>query len=124
MKKFLKFNWNLIFLLNFSVAIFAQLPQKIVTLGPAITESIFILGEGEKIVGNTIYCTRPEKAKYIEKVGNVIDINVEKIYSLKPDLVIATNLTNPKDLKKMQELGLKIEIFSYPLNFEQLCNDF
>lgn len=98
--------------------------ERIVSLGPAITEDIFILGMGDKIVGNTIYCTRPEKAKYIEKVGNVIDVNVEKIYSLKPDIVFATNLTNPRDIKKLKELGIRVEIFSYPLSFEDLCNDF
>ncbi|MGB9677226.1 MAG: helical backbone metal receptor, partial [Candidatus Ratteibacteria bacterium] len=101
-----------------------NIPKRIVSLGPAITENIFILGMGDKIVGNTIYCTRPEEAKYKEKVGNVIDINVEKIFSLKPDIVFATNLTNPKDIKKLKELGIKVEIFSYPLNFEQLCLDF
>ncbi|MCM8833479.1 MAG: helical backbone metal receptor [Candidatus Omnitrophica bacterium] len=101
-----------------------KIPERIVSLSPAITEDIFILGQGDKIVGNTIYCTRPEKAKYIEKVGNVIDVNVEKIYSLRPDIVFATNLTNPKDVKKLKELGINILVFSYPENFKKLCDDF
>lgn len=113
-----------IFILTFSNFLFCENYERIVSLGPAITENIFLLGEGDKIVGNTIYCTRPEKAKYIEKVGNVIDVDVEKIYSLKPDIIFATNLTNIKDVNKLKQLGLKVEIFSYPLNFEQLCNDF
>ncbi|MCM8818291.1 MAG: helical backbone metal receptor [Candidatus Omnitrophica bacterium] len=99
-------------------------PKRIVSLSPAITEDIFILSQGDKIVGNTIYCTRPEKAKYIEKVGSVIDVNIEKIYSLKPDIVFATNLTNPKDVKKLKELGINVVVFSYPENFKKLCDDF
>ncbi|MCM8807752.1 MAG: helical backbone metal receptor [Candidatus Omnitrophica bacterium] len=113
-----------IFILIFSLLFCEGKKERFVSLGPAITESIFILGKGDRIVGNTIYCTRPEEAKYIEKVGNVIDVNVEKIYSLKPDIVFATNLTNQKDIRKMKQLGLKIEIFGYPVNFQQLCNDF
>jgi ABC-type Fe3+-hydroxamate transport system substrate-binding protein len=97
---------------------------RIVSLGPAITEDIYLLGKGDNIVGNTIYCNRPKEAKYKEKVGNVIDVNVEKIYSLKPDIVFATNLTNPKDVKKLKELGIRVEVFSYPKNFNQLCEQF
>jgi len=97
---------------------------KIVSLGPAITEDIYLLGKGDNIVGNTIYCNRPKEAKYKEKVGNVIDVNVEKIYSLRPDIVFATNLTNPKNVKKLKELGIRVEVFSYPKNFNQLCEQF
>jgi len=97
---------------------------RIVSLAPAITEDIFLLGKGDNIVGNTIYCNRPKEAKYKEKVGTVIDVNVEKIYSLKPDIVFATNLTNPKDVKKLKELGTRVEIFTYPKNFNQLCEQF
>ncbi|HOK56646.1 MAG TPA: helical backbone metal receptor [bacterium] len=116
-----------LFLLIFSLYCFVsaeKIPERIVSLGPAITEDIFLLGKGDKIIGNTIYCTRPEEAKYKEKVGNVIDVNIEKIYSLKPDIVFATNLTNPKDVKKLRDLGIRVEIISYSLNFKQLCNDF
>jgi len=118
--KFFLFFYFLIFYFLLS----ENIPQRIVSLSPVITEEIFILGKGDKIVGNTIYCTRPEEAKYKEKVGNIIDVSVEKIYSLKPDIVFATNLTNQKDLKKLKSLGIKVKVFNYPLNFNQLCNDF
>ena len=101
-----------------------NIPERIVSLGPAITEDIYLLGKGDNIVGNTIYCNRPKEAKYKEKVGNVINVNVEKIYSLKPDIVFATNLTNPKDVKKLRELGIRVEIFTYPKNFNQLFEQF
>jgi len=107
----------------FSNFLFSQ-NLRIISLGPAITEDIYLLGKGDNIVGNTIYCNRPKEAKYKEKVGNVIDVNVEKIYSLRPDIVFATNLTNPKDVKKLKELGIRVEVFSYPKNFNQLCEQF
>ena len=107
----------------FSTFLFSQ-NLRIVSLGPAITGDIYLLGKGDNIVGNTIYCNRPKEAKYKEKVGNVIDVNVEKIYSLRPDIVFATNLTNPKNVKKLKELGIRVEVFSYPKNFNQLCEQF
>jgi len=107
----------------FSNFLFSQ-NLRIISLGPAITEDIYLLGKGDNIVGNTIYCNRPKEAKYKEKVGNVIDVNVEKIYSLRPDIVFATNLTNPKNVKKLKELGIRVEVFSYPKNFNQLCEQF
>jgi iron complex transport system substrate-binding protein len=107
----------------FSNFLFSQ-NLRIISLAPAITEDIYLLGKGDNIVGNTIYCNRPKEAKYKEKVGNVIDVNVEKIYSLKPDIVFATNLTNPKDVKKLKELGIRVEIFTYTKNFNQLCEQF
>ncbi len=117
---------KIIFLISiFIIRLYSEnVPERIVSLGPAITENIFILGEGDKIVGNTIYCITPDQAKYKEKVGDVINVNIEKIYSLRPDIVFATNLTNPKDIKKLKDLGIKVEIFSYPKNFNQLCEQF
>lgn len=99
-------------------------PSKIISLGPVITEQLYLLGVGNKIVGCTIYCNKPEEAKKIEKVGTVVEINVEKIFSLSPDLVIATSLTNPKQIKKLKNLGLKVEVFKYAKSFSQLCEDF
>jgi len=46
---------------------------------------IYDLGLGKKLVGNTLYCDYPEAAKRIEKVGNLLTVNYEKIVTLKPD---------------------------------------
>jgi ABC-type hemin transport system, periplasmic component len=45
--------------------------ERVVSLSPLITENIFLLGAGNSLVGNTIYCQRPEAAQHIEKVGSV-----------------------------------------------------
>ena len=62
--------------------------QRIITLAPALTEIVFSLDLGDKIVGNTKFCDYPKRAKEIEKVGGLIDLNVEKIVSLKPDVIV------------------------------------
>ncbi|MBD3391984.1 MAG: ABC transporter substrate-binding protein [Chitinivibrionales bacterium] len=64
------------------------IPQRIVSLAPSITETLFALGLGDKVVGVTRYCRYPPRADSIEEVGGYVDANLEKILSLKPDLVI------------------------------------
>jgi len=98
--------------------------KRIVSLGPAITEELYLLGVGEDIVGDTVYCVRPESATDIEKVGNVMEINVEKIVSLKPDAVIATNLTNQRQVEKLKYLGIKVYKIGLAKNFEEICEQF
>jgi iron complex transport system substrate-binding protein len=65
-------------------------PQRIVSLAPSITETLFAFGLGSKVVGVTTYCKYPDSALAIEKIGGYADANLEKIVSLKPDLVIGT----------------------------------
>jgi ABC-type Fe3+-hydroxamate transport system substrate-binding protein len=99
-------------------------PQRIVSLVPNVTEELYLLGVQDRIVGVTVYCQRPPQAQSKERVGAVVEVNVEKILSLRPDLVIASPLTDQKQIKKLRDLGVRIEIFKAPQNFEGLCTGF
>ena len=70
----------------------------IISLAPSITESIYCLGLEEELIGVTTYCNYPEQAKEKEIVGSLIKPNVEKIFSLRPDLVLAVNGINRPEL--------------------------
>lgn len=75
----------------FSVLIFAVVSlhaERIVTMAPALTEMVFALGKGDEIVGNTKFCNFPEEAKTIRRVGGLLDINLEILISLKPDVIV------------------------------------
>lgn len=63
-------------------------PQKIVSLAPSITETLYFLKLGERIVGVTEFSNYPDEAKTKTKVGSYINLNIEKIISLNPDLII------------------------------------
>lgn len=63
-------------------------PQRIISMAPDITETVFALGLGDKLVGATTYCTYPEAAKRVPRVGGFGQYNFEAIVSLNPDLVI------------------------------------
>lgn len=64
--------------------------ERVVSLAPSLTESIYAAGAGEKLVGVTTYCNHPEAAKSIEKVGDTQTPNIERIVALKPDVVFVS----------------------------------
>lgn len=72
--------------------------NRIVSLVPSQTELLYDLGLGSKIIGQTIFCVHPEtEFKTAEKIGGTKKLQLEKILSLKPDLVIANKEENEKD---------------------------
>lgn len=97
---------------------------RIVSLGPAITEDLYLLGLGDRIVGVTTYCVRPQEAKKKEKVGTVMEIDVEKIITLRPDLVIGTPLTDKRQLEKLKNLGINVVVFPLARDFSGICSQF
>jgi iron complex transport system substrate-binding protein len=99
-------------------------PQRVVSLGQTITERIYLLGADSRLIANTVYCVEPEDAKHKEKIGTLLQANLEKIVALRPDLVIASNLARPKQLRKLKDLGIRVIQFSYPKNFSEVCGQF
>ena len=65
-------------------------PQRIIPLAPNLTEILYFLGLGDRVVGVTTFSSYPPEAALKPKVGSYINLNVEKIISLAPDLVIGT----------------------------------
>ncbi|MBL7226136.1 MAG: ABC transporter substrate-binding protein [Desulfobacteraceae bacterium] len=102
----------------------APAPERIISLGQTITERIYLLGADRNLIADTVYCVQPEDAKQKEKVGTLLQANLEKIVALKPDLVIASNLARPKQLRKLKDLGIRVVRFSYPKNFSEMCRQF
>src|SRR5262245_54862970 len=65
-------------------------PERIISLAPNVTEILFAVGLESRVVGVTGYCDFPEAAKAKDKVGDTLRPNLEKIVSLKPDLVVVS----------------------------------
>ncbi len=91
-----------------------EVPMRIVSLSPLLTENVFLLGAGERMVGNTSYCTKPEAAKAVAKVGSVMELSIERIIGLRPDLVLAINLSPPQQVAQLERLGLRVHTFTSP----------
>jgi iron complex transport system substrate-binding protein len=77
------------FVLVLGLTVFAQSrPQRIISLVPAATEILFSIGAGPRVVAVSSYDREPAAVNALPRVGALIDPNVERILSLKPDLVV------------------------------------
>jgi iron complex transport system substrate-binding protein len=90
---------------NRSVTV-AQRPERIVSIGPSITEFLFALGAGPRVVGADDFSDEPAAAKQLEKVGG-IKVNFEKVVSLKPDLVLSVKFSDGT-IEKLASAGLLV----------------
>jgi iron complex transport system substrate-binding protein len=82
-------------------------PQRIVSTSPGITETLYALGLGDRVVGVTTYCRYPPEAAKKPKIGTYLQPNIETILSLKPDLVIAET-SGVRRASRISSLNLKV----------------
>jgi iron complex transport system substrate-binding protein len=95
-------------------------PQRIISLAPSITETLFALGLDSSIVGVTDYCDYPAPAKQKAKVGGIMNPDVERIVALRPDLVLMSGSGNMKsDYDKLTSSGITVFV-SYPHTIEDI----
>ncbi len=84
-------------------------PQRVVSMAPSITEMVFAVNRGDRLVGATVYSDYPEAAQKIESVGTYVNLDLEKIVSLKPDLCIAIKDGNPlSTVERLEELDIPV----------------
>jgi iron complex transport system substrate-binding protein len=97
-------------------------PQRLISLAPSVTEILFALGLGSRVVGVTSYCDYPPEAKSVEKVGDTQRPSLEKIVGLKPDLVIVSTASQLEEfVRKLEEVGIAIYV-SNPRDLEGLLS--
>jgi len=95
-------------------------PKRIVSLAPSITEILFALGLGDRTVGVTTFSDYPEAAASRPKVGSFVNVSLEKVASLNPDLVIATADGNKKEIvDQLEQIGLPVYVIN-PGSLEEL----
>ena len=89
----------------------AGTPQRIVSLAPGITEILFALNLDGKIVGVTSFCDWPRDAAKKTSVGGFTNPSLEKIVSLKPDLILATADGNrPETVRQLEKIGMTVYV--------------
>jgi len=96
-------------------------PQRIVSLAPSNTEILFDLGLGDKVVGDTLYCDYPEAAKSVSKVGGLTDVDLEKVVSLAPDLILAEDIQKAEVIPALERLGFKVYAL-VPHNLDEIMD--
>lgn len=86
-------------------------PQRIVSLAPVVTETLFALGAGPRVVGVTRFCDRPAAATTLPRVGGFIDPQLEAILALRPDLVVAMpSLGQRSLLDRLRQRGIPVAV--------------
>lgn len=76
---------------------------RIISLAPSVTENIFAVGAGDRLVGVTTFCNYPEQAKEIAKIGDTMTPNMESIVALKPDVVFVSTASQIEAFMKTLE---------------------
>ncbi len=96
--------------------------RRIISLSPSNTEIVFALGMEEFLVGVTSYCNYPPQTQKIEKVGNVTEVDVERVVALNPEVVLAGSLTPPEVVERLEKLGIPVFVLD-PHNIEEVLED-
>jgi iron complex transport system substrate-binding protein len=112
MSKFLPVAILILFLLCFCANhAHSAAPCRIISCMPNITEMLFAIGLDSRIVGVTLNCNYPPAAQKKEKVGRET-INVEKVMSLQPDLVVMQKSEQPREIEKLKKRGLPVLVIN------------
>ena len=77
--------------------------ERIVSLAPNMTEIIYAVGAGDRLVGNTTYCDYPAEAKKVEKVGDTLQPNIERIVALRAQVVLVSTASQLEAFTRQME---------------------
>ena len=83
-------------------------PVRIVSISPAITEVMFLVGAQDKLVGISDFCKYPPETEKITKVGGMHDINFEVLLSLHPDVVLIGSMISQQDVDAIEKMGIPV----------------
>ncbi|MGQ9800124.1 MAG: ABC transporter substrate-binding protein [Candidatus Saccharicenans sp.] len=97
-------------------------PRRIISLAPNLTEILFALGLNQEIIGVTRYCDYPEEARSKEVVGGLVDLNLEKIRSLSPELVLGFRGNPKRVVDRLYRDRLPVYVFDTGRTFDDLFN--
>src|SRR5262245_57950710 len=90
----------------------AKYPERIVCLTEETTETLYLLGQGDRIVGISGYTVRPPEARLKPKISAFINARFDKIETLKPDLVLAFSDLQADLAKELVRRGIAVVTFN------------
>lgn len=89
----------------------APAARRIISLAPHLTENLFTVGAGARLVGADDYSNYPQAALAVPRIGRAGALDVERIVALKPDLVLAWESGNPAgQIAQLRRLGVRVEV--------------
>jgi iron complex transport system substrate-binding protein len=95
---------------NREVRVYGKI-ERVISLAPNLTEIIYAIGAGDRLVGNTTYCDYPEQAKSVQKVGDTLQPNIERILALRPNLIfISTSSQLEAFARQLSDHGIPVYV--------------
>ena len=86
----------------------SKAPERIVSISPAITEVMYLVGAQNKLVGISDFCMYPPETAKITKIGGMHNINFEVLLSLHPDVVLIGSMISQKDVDAIEKMGIPV----------------
>ncbi|MDD1691005.1 MAG: cobalamin-binding protein [Methanoregula sp.] len=97
-------------------------PARIVSLAPSNTELLGALALLDRVAGVTTVCNYPPEAASITRIGGYSTVSVEKVAAVRPDLVIASDITPKETVDRLREIGLTVMVIA-PKNIDHMVRD-
>ena len=95
--------------------------QRIVSMAPSITESLFAIGADEQVIGRDEFSNYPPEVSDLPSIGGFFsDFNYEATVELEPDLVLAAEINTPEQVQTLEDLGLTVFLVSNPTTLEAM----
>ncbi|UCG79336.1 MAG: ABC transporter substrate-binding protein [Nitrospirota bacterium] len=102
----------LFFILYLAGNLYAETPERIVSLAPSITEILYALGLEENLAAVTNFCDHPPEAVNKPRIGGMSNPSLEAIVRARPDMVVITTDGNPEGIdERLNKLGLNVYVF-------------
>ncbi len=98
--------------------------QRIISMAPSVTEILYAVGAGDQVVGREQFSDYPPEAAKVTDIGATYEaLNTELIVSLKPDLILTTEINAPEQVKTLEDLGLTVYYMKNPTTIEEMYDD-
>jgi iron complex transport system substrate-binding protein len=95
--------------------------QRVVSMAPSNTEVLFAVGAGSQVVGRDEFSDYPAEAKSLPSIGGSMgQYSYEQVAALKPDLVLASGINTPEQVKALEDIGLTVFYLGNPSTLEEL----
>jgi iron complex transport system substrate-binding protein len=101
---------------------FSEAPLTVASLSPAVTEILCDIGVSDKLVGRSEYCTYPDSIGIIETIGSPAKPDIQKIISIKPQVLITLSPMAYADGIELEQNGVKIVFFTPPESYYELVD--
>ena len=97
--------------------------KRVVSLAPSVTENVFAVGGGDRLVGVTTFCNFPDEARSIAKIGDTMSPNMEVIVALRPELVLVTTASQIEAFTKVLEENGIVVYVTNPTSLDDVFRD-